>query len=91
MKLLLKLLILPVTGPLETALWTTRKIAERAEEVYYDDAPVRAALLELELRMDLGEIDEETFEAEETVLLARLEEIRNCKLHKLEETYNERP
>jgi len=77
MTLLLKLLTLPVTGPLEAAWWTAKKIAERAQEVYYDDAPVRAALLELELQLELGEIDEETFEAEETLLLARLKEIRD--------------
>ena len=80
MKLLLKLLTAPVTAPLEGAFWTAKKIAERAEEVYYDAAPVQAALLELELRYDLGEIDEETYEAEETLLLARLNEIRQHKL-----------
>ncbi len=74
-----RLLTFPVSVPVETALWTARKLAERAEEVYYDDAPVRAALMELELKLDLGEIDEETFEAEEAQLLQRLKEIREYK------------
>ena len=79
MNLLFKLLTLPVTGPLDVALWAARTIAERAEDVYYDEMPIREALLELELRLDLGEIDEETFEAEETLLLVRLQEIRDYK------------
>ncbi len=80
MNILLKLVTLPLTGPLDAAWWTAKKLAERAEEVYYDDAPIRAALLDLELKLELGEIDEEAFEAEETVLLNRLNEIREYKL-----------
>jgi len=83
MSLLLKLLTFPISGPLAGAWWTAHKLAERAEEVYYDDAPIKSALMELELRLELGEIDEETFEAEESVLLTRLHEIR---LHKFQQT-----
>jgi len=74
-----KVLSFPVSLPVDAALWTARKLAERAEEVYYDDAPIRAALLELEMKLDLGEIDEETFEQEETQLLQRLKEVREYK------------
>jgi cytochrome c-type biogenesis protein CcmH/NrfG len=74
-----KVLTFPVSLPVDAALWTARKLAERAEEVYYDDAPVRAALMELEMKLDLGEIDEETFEQQEAELLQRLKEIREYK------------
>ncbi len=74
-----KVLTFPVSLPVDAALWTARKLAERAEEVYYDDTPIRAALLELEMKLDLGEIDEETFEQEETQLLQRLKEVREYK------------
>lgn len=74
-----KVLTFPVSLPVDAALWTARKLAERAEEVYYDDAPIRAALLELEMKLDLGEIDEEAFEQEETQLLQRLKEVREYK------------
>lgn len=33
------------------ALWTARKLAEHAEEVYLSDTPVRAALMELEMKL----------------------------------------
>jgi hypothetical protein len=74
-----RLLTFPVTVPVDAALWTARKLAERAEETFYDDAPVRAALMELEMKLDLGEIDEESFEQQETELLQRLKEIREYK------------
>jgi hypothetical protein len=79
MNLLLKLLTFPVMGPLDATVWAARKIAERAENVYYDDMPIRVALQELELRLDLGEISEEAFEAEEALLLVRLQEVRDYK------------
>jgi hypothetical protein len=74
-----KVLTFPFSAPVDAAMWTARKLAERAEEIYYDDAPVRAALMELEMKLDLGEIDEEAFEREETELLQRLKEIREYK------------
>jgi hypothetical protein len=74
-----KVLTFPVSLPVDAALWTARKLAERAEEVYYDEAPIRAALMELEMKLDLGEIDEESFEQEETMLLQRLKEVREYK------------
>jgi hypothetical protein len=74
-----KVLTFPVSLPVDAALWTARKLAERAEEVYYDDAPIRAALMELEMKLDLGEIDEDSFEQEETMLLQRLKEVREYK------------
>lgn len=73
------LLTFPVSVPVEAALWTARKLAERAEEIYYDDGPIRAALMELEMKLDLGEIDEVSFEEEETELLRRLKEVREYK------------
>jgi hypothetical protein len=36
--------------------------------------------MELEMKLDLGEIDEETFEQQETELLQRLKEIREYKV-----------
>jgi hypothetical protein len=73
------LLTFPISVPVEFSLWTARKLAERTEEVFYDEGPVRSALMELEMKLDMGEIDEETFEAEEALILARLKEIREYK------------
>jgi hypothetical protein len=79
MGILSKILLLPVTGPLDGTLWVADKLLEQAEAEIYDDGKVRAQLVELELRLDLGEIDEDAYLAAEELLLARLREIREYK------------
>jgi hypothetical protein len=74
--LLLKLLALPVTGPIEGMLWLANKIDEQAEQEFYNEPAIRGKLMELELRYDMGEISEEEFMAVEEELLARLKIIR---------------
>jgi hypothetical protein len=69
---LLKLLSFPLTGPLDGVLWLAQTLAERAENEIYSPDKIRAQLIELELRFDMGELDEETFYAAEEELLARL-------------------
>lgn len=70
--MLLKLLSFPLTGPLDGVLWLAQTLAERAENEIYSPDKIRAQLIELELRFDMGELDEETFYAAEEELLARL-------------------
>jgi uncharacterized membrane protein len=57
---------------LKGLLWLARVISEQADRALYDEDGLRAALLALEERFLAGEIDEEAFEAEETILLERL-------------------
>lgn len=72
MGILLDILSFPVTGPIKTVLWLGETLAERADDEIYSPEKIRAQLTELELRFDLGELDEETFYAAEEELLARL-------------------
>lgn len=74
MGILSTLLTLPVSGPIKGALWVAQKIHESAEAELHDPAAIKRALIDMERRLDAGEIDEETFEAAETVLLDRLME-----------------
>jgi hypothetical protein len=82
MGLLTKILLFPVTGPIDGTLWIADKLLEQAEGEIYDEGKVRAQLMELELRLDLGEIDEDTYQEAEDFLLARLREIREYKAAK---------
>ena len=52
----MKLLTLPITGPIRGVVWIAEKVAEQAERELYDEEAVRGQLMELELRYDLGEI-----------------------------------
>ncbi|MCG8346598.1 MAG: gas vesicle protein GvpG [Chloroflexales bacterium] len=72
----MKLLTLPVTGPIEGVLWLANKLDEQVEHEFYNEPAIRGKLMELELRYDMGEISEEEFLAAEEELLARLKIIR---------------
>ncbi len=76
MGFLLDLLAWPVTMPIKGTVWIANKVAEQAEKELYSEDAVRGKLLELELRYDLGEIDEDEYVAAEEALLERLRTIR---------------
>jgi Gas vesicle protein G len=72
MGILLNILSFPITGPINTVLWLAETLSERAEDEIYSPEKIRAQMVELELRFDMGELDEETFYAAEEELLAHL-------------------
>ena len=72
MGLLMDLIALPVTGPIKGVMWIAQKLVEQAEKELYDSGAIRAQLMELELRYDLGEISEEEYLTAEEELLVRL-------------------
>ncbi|MFD0141677.1 MULTISPECIES: gas vesicle protein GvpG [unclassified Streptomyces] len=74
MGLLTQLLTLPL-APVRGVVWVAERVTEKAEEEYYDPAPVWRELAELESRLVSGEIDQETFDRREDELIDRLEEI----------------
>ena len=74
--MLTNIVTFPVTGPFNLAMWLIRTIAERAEAELYDEGKIRKDLAELEMRSELGEIDEEEYERLEEDLMARLRESR---------------
>ncbi|PDV98538.1 gas vesicle protein GvpG [Candidatus Viridilinea mediisalina] len=73
---LLNLLALPLTAPIDSVVWVAEKILDQAEHELYSPERIRQKLAELELALDLGQIDEATYEAAEEVLIDRLREAR---------------
>ena len=69
---LLDLLMFPLMGPIKGVVWIAETIQDEAEKQYYGEDAIRAQLMELELKMDMGEISEEAFTEAETDLLQRL-------------------
>ncbi|MBT2482381.1 gas vesicle protein GvpG [Streptomyces sp. ISL-94] len=74
MGLLTSLLTAPM-APVRAVVWVAQRVVDKANEEYYDPAPVYAALADLERRLQLEEIDEATFDRQEDELLDRLDEI----------------
>ena len=79
MGLLGRLLTLPVLGPIDGVLWIARTIEQQADAERWDETKIVGALTELELKLDLGEIDVNEYDARERTLLQRLKEIREAK------------
>jgi uncharacterized membrane protein len=79
MGLFLDLLTLPVLGGPRMVHWIAKKVTEEAESEFLDENQVRAQLLELQTRYDLGEITEEEYERQEKVIVERLNAIREAK------------
>jgi len=75
MFLLDDLLFSPISG-FKFILRTLNRIAE---EQYTDDAPLKEQLLELQVRLDSGEITEDDYVAEEARILRELRDIQNRK------------
>ncbi len=79
MGFLTDLLTLPILGPVRGIAWIARHVADQAERELYDADIVRGQLQDLELRHDLGEVDEQDYLAGEEALLARLKTIRELE------------
>ena len=65
------LLTLPL-APVRGTVWIAEKVSEQAERELNSEPAIRRRLLELELRHDMGEIDDDEFAAAEAVLLDQL-------------------
>ncbi len=76
MGMLLKLLLLPLFGPMLGVVWIAARVDEQADGELHDPERVRSQLEMLQLRHELGEVDEAGYAAAEDELLARLASIR---------------
>jgi hypothetical protein len=79
MGLLKHLLFWPVTGPLFLLDFSMAKVEGVVKEQLTDDSEVKAELLELQLLLELGDIDDEEFVVRETAIMYRLREIREWR------------
>lgn len=69
------LLFSPLTG-FKFILRTLQRVAEQE---YTDDTPLKERLLELQLKLEEGEMTEAEYVAEEAIVMRELREIQNRK------------
>ena len=81
MGLLKHLLFWPVTGPKFLIDFSMGKVDEVVKEELTDDARVKAELMELQLQLELGDIDDAEYVRREAELMAQLREIREWREH----------
>ncbi|MGQ0813763.1 MAG: gas vesicle protein GvpG [Gemmatimonadota bacterium] len=79
MGLLKHLLFWPVTGPKFLIDFSMNQIEGVVRENLTDDTEVKAELMELQLLLELGDIDDEEYVRREAALMQRLREIREWR------------
>jgi hypothetical protein len=70
------ILLLPITGPISGFRWVMGTIQKMADEELMNDQPWKERLIELQMRLELGEITEEEYVVEEAVVFQALRDIR---------------
>jgi hypothetical protein len=79
MGLIKHLLFWPVTGPLFLAEFSLNKVQGVVREELTDDTRIKAELMELQLQLELGDIDDDEYVVREAVLMGQLREIREWR------------
>lgn len=73
------LLFWPVTGPAYLARFSLEKVQGVVKDQLTDEGRVKEALLDLQLRYELGDMDDDDYAAEEDRLMMELREVRRWR------------
>lgn len=65
--------------PIKTTIWISKKLRSTAREEVTDKASIQEELLELQMRYEIGEIDDEEYAQQEAQVVDRLETIRKLE------------
>ena len=79
LKTAVKVLAFPAAGPYGAAKWLLEEIHGEVVAEQTDEERVRSKLTELQLRYELGEIEEVEYQKQEKVLMEDLSSIREAK------------
>lgn len=79
MGLLKHLLFWPVTGPEFLVKFSLDKVHGAVREELTDDQVIKEELMTLQMRLELGEIDDEEYVRQEALLMQRLRQVRQWR------------
>jgi hypothetical protein len=79
MGLLSKILLFPIAGPVAGIRWTLGKVQHVAEKELTDDTAIKQELMELQMLLELGDIDDGEYARRERVLMERLRDVRHWR------------
>jgi hypothetical protein len=77
--LLKHLLFWPVTGPSYLTRFSLEKVEGAVRTELTDDSSVKRDLMELQMQLELGDIDDDEYVAREAELMHRLREVRRWR------------
>jgi hypothetical protein len=79
MGLLSNILLFPISGPVAGIKWSLRKVAQVVDEELTDDTAIKNELMELQMKLELGDITDDEYVAREADIMKRLREVREWK------------
>jgi hypothetical protein len=79
MGLLTNILLAPFLGPVYGTRWTLDKVDRVVREELTDDTPIKEDLMALQLKLEMGEIDDAEYVRREAELMQRFREVREWR------------
>ena len=79
MGLLTNILLAPFLGPINGTKWTLDKVERAVREELTDDSTVKNDFMELQMKLELGEIDDDEYLRQEAIIMQRLREVREWR------------
>jgi hypothetical protein len=79
MGLLTNILLAPFLGPVWGTKWTLDKVDRVVREELTDDTPIKEDLMALQLKLEMGEIDDNEYVRREAEIMQRLREVREWR------------
>ncbi len=79
MGLLSNILLAPFLGPINGTKWTLDKVERAVREELTDDSTVKNEFMELQMKVELGEIDDNEYLRQEAIIMQRLREVREWR------------
>jgi hypothetical protein len=76
MGLLTSILFFPVAGPVAGIRWSLEKVRRVVQDEITDDSAIKEELMELQMLLELGDIDDAEYVERERVLIERLRDVR---------------
>jgi len=73
------LLFWPVTGPAFLTRFSREKVGDTVRQQLTDDAAIKEDLLALQMRLELGDLDDDQYLVEEAALMQRLRDVRKWR------------
>ena len=79
MGLLTNILLAPFLGPIYGTKWTLDKVDRVVREELTDDTPIKEDLMALQLKLEMGEIDDDEYVRQEAEIMKRLRAVREWR------------
>jgi hypothetical protein len=79
MGLLTNILLAPFLGPIYGTRWTLDKVDRVVREELTDDTPVKEDLMNLQMQLEMGEIDDAEYVRREAEIMQQLRSVREWR------------